>query len=405
MLRDRSLELLRIGYPWAAGVRQGADAARTRLLGREAVVVGGPEGVRRFYDGRLRRAGAVPAPVRLVLFGPGTVHGLDDDEHHVRKALFLDVLSPAAVAALTAAADQQWEAAVRRWPARGDVVLFDEAVQVLGAAVVEWAGVPAGHDARRRARQMAAVVGGFGNPGRAYLRAVAARVQLARWSRQLVRDARSVLTARPPVSVLGTVATARDHRGRLLPLHVAATELLNLLRPTVAVAWFISFAEVALHEHPQWRARIAEDDAAALLAFAQEVRRHYPFVPVLAARARTAQEVLGLHVPEGGLVVLDVHGTLHDPAHWDAPDEFRPERFLGRRADPDLLVPQGGGDVALGHRCPGEDVVLSLLMSAVRVLARTPHDVPPQALRYRLDRMPTAPRSGVRLRGFTESIG
>jgi cytochrome P450 len=41
-------------------------------------------------------------------------------------------------------------------------------------------------------------------------------------------------------------------------------------------------------------------------AFAQEVRRLHPFVPVLAARARCAQDVLGVPVPRGGLVVLDV---------------------------------------------------------------------------------------------------
>src|SRR5205807_1559667 len=92
MLADRTLELVRTGYPWAPGVRKGATAVPIRLLGRRAALVGGPEGVRRFYDARLQRRGAVPAPVRLVLFGPGAVHGLDDEAQHHRKAVFVGLL-------------------------------------------------------------------------------------------------------------------------------------------------------------------------------------------------------------------------------------------------------------------------------------------------------------------------
>jgi fatty-acid peroxygenase len=96
-------------------------------------------------------------------------------------------------------------------------------------------------------------------------------------------------------------------------------------------------------------------------------------------------------------VVLDVYGTLHDPAHWDRPDVFRPERFLGGGLDPDLLVPQGGGDVGTGHRCPGEDVVLTMLAVAVQALAGARLALPPQDLRHDLTELPTRPRSGVLL--------
>jgi fatty-acid peroxygenase len=64
---DRTVQLLREGYPWAGSVRGGAVAVRTRLFGRPAVVVGGPLGVRRFYDPRLRRRGGLPAAIKLVL--------------------------------------------------------------------------------------------------------------------------------------------------------------------------------------------------------------------------------------------------------------------------------------------------------------------------------------------------
>ena len=62
------------------------------------------------------------------------------------------------------------------------MVLFDEAVQVLGVTALRWAGVPPTEDLPRRAAQLAAVVAGFAQPGRAYLRAVAARVVVGRWA-------------------------------------------------------------------------------------------------------------------------------------------------------------------------------------------------------------------------------
>ena len=163
MRTDRTIELLRQGYPWAGRLRAGAAAVPIRLLGRRAAVVGGPAGVRRIYDPRLTRRRAFPMPIQLVLFGPGTsAHSLDDAEHHHRKAMFLEVLTPDAVAALGRRAEQEWETAVRRWAGRDRVELFDEAVHVLAASVLPWArragdagGASApGPPARRGARRL-----------------------------------------------------------------------------------------------------------------------------------------------------------------------------------------------------------------------------------------------------------
>jgi fatty-acid peroxygenase len=121
-------------------MRQGRAAVSTRVLGRRAAVVGGPEGVRRFYDPRLRRRGAFPPVVKLVLFGPGTVHGLDDAEHHLRKAMLLGVITPESVAELGERAQREWASAIEGWAGQEQVVLFDEAVQVLAASVIPWAG-------------------------------------------------------------------------------------------------------------------------------------------------------------------------------------------------------------------------------------------------------------------------
>jgi fatty-acid peroxygenase len=392
---DRTAERIREGYPWAARLRGSADAVPARVLGRRAAVVGGPAGVRRFYDPRLTRRRAFPLPVQWVLFGPRTAHGLDDAEHHHHKAMFRQVLTPDAVAALGHHAGQQWRAATQRWAGEGSVVLFDEAVQILATSVLPWAGVPVPVDeVPVRARQLAAVLDGFATPGPAYAKAVLARRQIGRWAAGLIRQTRHGQLDPPPGSALAAAAALDTTRGRPVPDQVAAVALLNIVRPTVAVAWFIAFAAVALHQHPHWRQRIADGEQPALDAFVQEVRRFYPFLPVLAARTRTRQDVLGVRLPRGGLVLLDVYGTDHDPTRWPDPDRFNPDRFRPGPIDPDTLIPQGDGALATGHRCPGEAVTLTMLAVAVRTLARLPHTLPPQDLSYDPSRIPTRPRSG-----------
>jgi fatty-acid peroxygenase len=94
----------------------------------------------------------------LVLFGPGTVHALDDAEHRRLKAMSWRCLARRRCGR-SASGPREWEAAVGSWAGRRRVVLFDEAVQVLVASVFPWAGVPStGEDRGRRAEQLAAVL-------------------------------------------------------------------------------------------------------------------------------------------------------------------------------------------------------------------------------------------------------
>lgn len=94
------------------------------------------------------------------------------------------------------------------------------------------------------------------------------------------------------------------------------------------------------------------------------------------------------------MVLLDLYGQNHDSALWPEPYTFNPDRFLHRQVDPNELVPQGGGDPAAGHRCPGEQVTVELIKILAAKLAAMEYDVPDQDLRIPLTRIPTRPRSG-----------
>jgi len=384
-----------IPYPYLLRRRRkaGTDTLDVGPPGQRMTVVAGPAGARVFYDETLmRRRGAIPLPLRRVLFGVGAIHGLDGADHKQRKALFLSLLTPAAAREIAALAAPRWQerAGDEVDPAR----LFDEAVDVHSAAILEWTGVLASETYPELHRDLIAMVDGFGTLGPRYVKAYKARRRSERWARDLIRAVR-----RGRVEVLGTplaaIAGYRGRDGAPLPARVAGVELLNVIRPTVAVAYFVAFAADALAAHPELRGRLAEGGDDVLEAFAHELRRYYPFVPVLPAKARCPVSLEGRRVRRGGRVLLDVYGTLHDPTVWVDPERFDLERFLGVDPDPFAFVPQGGGDPRTGHRCPGERVAVELIKVAAAHLVT---NRPPVRSRegYPLDRMPTRPLAGVR---------
>ncbi|MFF9221039.1 cytochrome P450 [Streptomyces viridosporus] len=400
-LIDRTLPLLAEGYAWLPNRMRDSTGpvVRTRLLGRPALALRGPEAVRFFYDERnVRRHRAIPEPVLATLFGHEAVHTLDGDAHRARKALFLPLLTPDRVAGTVERVTEAWDEAVPEWSRRGSVVLFDEASTVLTLGAHRWAGIPLDDsDAGAVARDMIAMVDGFATAGPRHLRARRARARQEDRLARLVRDVRSGEGAAPADSMLDLVCRHRDADGEPFDEKKAAVELLNVVRPTAAVAWFVAFTAHALHRWPQHRAPLAAGDPAFTTAFAHEVRRFYPFAPFLGGLAARDLMWRGEWIPAGGLVVLDVYGQNHDESLWGDPYAFRPQRFLERPAQRDELIPQGGGDPATGHRCPGEGVTLGVLEALAVRLARLEYTVPEQNLTIPLNRVPTRPHSGVLL--------
>ncbi|WP_425576272.1 cytochrome P450 [Streptomyces glaucosporus] len=403
-MTDSTPSLLAQGYAWLPDrVRRAAEPfVRARLAGRHAVALRGPEAVRFLYDERhVRRHRALPEPVKSTLFGHGAVHTLDGQAHRVRKAMFLSLLTdPGRVAALTDRTAEAWDEAVERWERQPRVVLFDEASRVIARGVCRWAGVPLDDaGAEPVARDLVAMVDGFATPGPRHWRARAARRRREAWLARLVEGVRDGSADVPAGSAVEAVASHRDVDGEVLDPRTAAVELLNILRPTTAVCWFVAFAAHALHRWPGNRARLRDDDGAYAEAFVHEVRRFYPFAPFIGGRAVTDLTWRGEAVPSGALVLLDLYGQNHDPDLWKEPYAFDPRRFLDRPPGRDELVPQGGGDRALNHRCPGEDVTVSLLKALSTRLARLEYEVPAQDLSIPLRRVPARPRSGVVLTG------
>jgi len=371
-------------------------------MGRRAVGLCGPTAPRFFYDEHhIRRSGAIPEPVQATLFGKGAVHTLDGEAHRVRKAMFVALLMDGGIDALIERARSAWDDGFPVWAQQREIVLFEESAKVLVRAVTGWAGVPLEpDDVEPFARDLQSMVDGFATAGPAHWRARRARGRRERALASVVEAVRAGTATASPGSALAAVAGHRDSDGELLDARVAAVELLNVIRPTVAISWFLAFSGHALVRWSGYRERLASGEPAFAEAWAHEVRRFYPFAPFVGGKAPRTIEWEGEQVPEGAMVLLDLYGQNHDSALWGDPYAFRPERFLTedgvvREIGAYELVPQGGGDPRTGHRCPGEQITVALLGALAVRLARLDADVPEKDLTIPLHRIPAKPRSGV----------
>ncbi|CAD6219070.1 unnamed protein product [Miscanthus lutarioriparius] len=97
-------------------------------------------------------------------------------------------------------------------------------------------------------------------------------------------------------------------------------------------------------------------------AIVKETMRLHPVAPLLVPRlAREDTTVAGYDIPTGTRVLVSVWSIGRDPALWDAPEEFMPERFLGSKLDVKgqdyELLPFGSGR----RMCPGYSLGLKVI--------------------------------------------
>lgn len=414
-LHDDAPAVLTRGYGFGAQiwrrVRAGASSAPMRLLGDDTIFVRGAEGVDAFYDqNQVKRHGAMPAIIQETLFGHDSVHSLDGEEHHHRKSTFVDVAyEDAQVERLLPHLEKEWRQELEAWASGGTRTAYDAAVGALGRAIMRWAGLPGTADAKTRwAARLAQIVDGFGVPySPEYLLAWINRRWSDRHTQELVEAVRAGTLESAEGTALHEWAWHRDPKGVLLPARTAGIELQNSIRPMIAVARFVAFAAKNLHDHPEWRERIAAETAERgslvsgplATAFAQEVRRTAPFVPMLPGLAIADIELDGQRVEAGGRIVIDILGTNTDERSWERAGEFDPERFVGVEDYEAIktFIPHGGAAVASGHRCPGEKLAIAGLAAAIASLSDPRVTIEGTGLGVNLRRLPTKPASGGRV--------
>lgn len=398
-MADQTLTFLKNPYGFISeeAKRRKTKVFETRLLLQKTVCMTGPEAAALFYRQDLfHRKGATPSPIKKTLFGAGGLQGLDGIGHLRRKQMLLTLLSDDRITELGLLVREILRLQAVRWSLRSEISFYEELQKVLTEAVCHWANVPLSEEEiPQRTRELVALYDRVAGRG---LSALSARLQRHRaqdWVKGVINDVRGGRLIPESDSPLATIAGFKDHRHTLLTPDIAAVELLNVLRPTVAVSVYMVFVAHALSAFPDQRPD--PEDEASVLCFLQEVRRFYPFFPVIAARTRKPFTWKHHSFSRGERVLLDVYGTNHDRSAWDAPETFHPDRFRSE-VDPYAFIPQGGGSLERGHRCPGEILTLELMRQSLLFLTEDiEYTVPMQEFSLDFSRMPALPEDHLRI--------
>lgn len=395
---DSTPGILFTGYPYFLKKfrKQDSDVYETRVLFNKAIVLKGEEAAEVFYDTRkFKREGAAPKRLQKTLFGEGGVQGLDDEEHRRRKELFMSFMTPDSVNRLERHFNRYWLEALEEWKKKRKINLFEESEKILCRAACSWTGVPLPEkEVELRTKQLSELIESSGGVGPRHWKGRRSRKKLEKWLKKEVGKIRNGESEVPEGSIFYTFSLHRDTKGNFLKKKVVAVEILNLLRPIVAIARYIVFSALALHEYPEYYRKLSESDGEFYRPFVQEVRRFYPFFPFVAAKVRESFVWRDVEFPKGRLVLLDLYGTNHDRSIWRNAGDFLPERFLNWNGSPFSFMPQGGGNFEHNHRCAGEWITIQLTRSAlVFLIEKMDYRVPKQDLSIDLSRMPAIPKS------------
>jgi cytochrome P450 len=390
---------------------------RTNVLGRETVVVAGPEAAGRFIDGSVvMREGAMPPHVQE-LFGGRSLPLLDGEVHKARKSVINQGFGRAALAAYLPIIQQSVERYFAAWAGAGEIRWLDElkrlSIEVICTTVL---GMQPGEEMDKLRRDYDVLTGGFATlpinlPGTRYRKALQARDRILAVLRRLVRERRA--------------APADDGLSRILAAAgtTVADDDVALEAHHIVIAGFIVYAELGaivrhLTEHPDVRARLAAEiagraPAAALtletlagmpylLQFVNEVKRLCPIVAAVFGKSKQPFEFDGVAVPAGWMVMWAVtpshvgQSLYSDPQRFD-PDRFSPERGEETRHE-HAFAPQGAGP-ATGHRCPGLDFA-TYFMEVFTVVLLRGHtwELPPQNFDFDYSKTPPEMKDGLRAR-------
>lgn len=399
---DQSIGLLREGYMYIPNRRHSfqSDLFETRLLGQKAICMGGKEAAEIFYDNtKFKRSGAAPKRVQKTLFGENGVQTLDGEEHKHRKQMFMSLMSSERLEHLNNITYKHLDTMATDWEKKGQIILYEEAKKLMTRVACEWAGVPLwAKEVDKRADDLSTIIESSVSMGVNYRKGKQARNRSENWMKDLIVQVRNEERMPEEGTALYTIAWHRDLQGDLLEPDVAAVELLNILRPIVAIAIYISFTTLAVQQFPEQARKLKENGSDYYQMFVQEVRRYYPFFPFAGARVKENFTWEGFTFKKGTLTLLDLYGTNHDHRLWDNPDRFEPERFKTWEGSPFDFIPQGGGDHYLGHRCAGEWITVRVMKVVLDYFVnRLDYQLPTQDLSFSMVSMPSIPKSGIKL--------
>jgi cytochrome P450 family 135 len=180
--------------------------------------------------------------------------------------------------------------------------------------------------------------------------------------------------------ILSLLLQARDEQGEGMSDAELRDELVTLLlagheTTATSVAWAIE----RLVRHPDKLARLAEEidvgeSEEYMGGVIHETMRVRPVVPLVVRILVQPLRVGGHTLPAGTRVAPAIWLTNRDAREYEAPTEFRPERWEGRQPETFSWIPFGGGI----RRCIGASFALLEMKLMLRtILAELQPSLPP----------------------------
>jgi cytochrome P450 len=187
---------------------------------------------------------------------------------------------------------------------------------------------------------------------------------------------------------LAMLVRSVDGTGQPMADDELVDQLVTLLlagHDTTATA--LSWAFERLTRHPALLHRTAraaaDSDETWLDAVCKESLRVRPVVFEIGRTLTAPLQLAGYRIPAGTILTPSINLVHHSSRHYPDPEEFRPQRFLGHRADSTVWLPFGGGV----RRCLGATFaqveMRTVLQEVLRRVELTPSTAPDEPVRPR----------------------
>ncbi len=369
--------------------RRFGETFTTRIAGdRLAITLTRPEHIREVFAGSptIFHAGdgnALLAPV----MGEHSLLITDEDEHLRARKLLMPAFNGAALRGYGELMAELATADAQRWPIGRPFPVHPRmnavTLEIILRVVFGMGDGPRLAQLRPRLRRISEI-GPLTVLGWSYPRLR----RLGRWRRNAenleavnrllyaeIADRRRVGDVADRGDVLSRLLTAgggelsdQELRDQMITLLLAGHET-----TATALAW--SFHELARRPDVQRTAQRAADDGDEdyLQAVAKEAMRKRPVIQNVARMLTEPVEIAGYRLPAGAIVAPSISLVHRDATLHGEPEDFRPDRFVGKQPEAGTWIPFGGGV----RRCLGAGFSLQEAATVLRaVLSR--YDIRPE---------------------------
>ncbi len=319
------------------------------------------------------------------IYGPRSMFVQEEPEHLRRRRLLIPPLHGQALAGYVPIIERATRAAMASWPTDRPMRMLEAARELTLDVIVQvifGASEPA--EIARLGRPFEELLELALSPETPLRYALRRLGGLAWWARlgdlnrridelvlPLIAERRSDSQCASRTDILSMLVAAGTEDGEGLSDNEIRDDLITLMlagheTTATTLAWMV---DLLLH-HPSVLARVRAEAQSGATAYTEavinETLRLWPPAPIT-GRMTACRYQLGDYTLEPGTrIVLLLDAVNRDPRTYDDPDEFRPERFVGTRANLSAWIPFGGGL----KRCLGASFSVCELTTVMHTLLR-----------------------------------